>query len=62
MINPTMTDIGRNVIYLPRNQVGVITSFTDKYVFVRYGMGATSAATRREELEWVTKEGENEEA
>lgn len=52
MIDPTEADIGRKVIYVPRLQVGVITSFTENYVFVRYGDGSTSAATRREDLEW----------
>lgn len=31
---------------------GVITSFNDGYVFVRYGAGATSAATARSDLDW----------
>ncbi len=57
MIEPTETDIGRMVIY--RNlgghgkiEEGVISSFTDNYVFVRYGMGPTAAATRHKDLEW----------
>jgi hypothetical protein len=52
MINPTKADIGRNVVYQPRMQVGVITTFTEQYVFVKYGSGSTSAATKREDLEW----------
>jgi hypothetical protein len=59
MINPTADDIGRSVIYrepgdFPGRKVeaGVITSVNEKYVFVRYG-GVTSAATRREDLEWA---------
>ncbi len=55
MINPTDADIGRRVIY--RNgtpgyhEVGTITSFNPRYVFVRYH-GQTSMATRAEDLEW----------
>jgi len=61
MINPTEADIGRKVVYpgrsrveggFSRPQVGIITSFNEKYIFVRYGVGATSAATKREDLEW----------
>lgn len=53
MINPTEADIGRKVVYdRGYRQVGVITSLTENYVFVRYGSGSTSAATRREDLEW----------
>jgi hypothetical protein len=32
---------------------GIISSFNDRYVFVRYGMGYTSAATLHENLEWL---------
>jgi hypothetical protein len=55
MIEPTSTDIGRQVIYRDpgggKIEEGYITSFNTDYVFVRYG-GCTSAATRREALEW----------
>lgn len=59
MINPTSADVGRKVVYRERGdfpghkvEEGVITSFNDHCVFVRYGSGCTSAATRREDLEW----------
>ena len=55
MINPTKDDIGRKVIYHLNPamfEVGVITSFNDKYVFVRYGADIHSKATRREDLEY----------
>ena len=45
MIDPKNSDLGRKVIYRPpatdvanpRVEEGVLTSFTAKYVFVRYG-------------------------
>jgi hypothetical protein len=59
MIEPTLDDIGRKVVYRDLNTLrgskleeGTITSLTDAYVFVRYHSGGTSAATRREDLEW----------
>lgn len=58
MIEPTANDIGRMVIYRDfggrgKIEEGVITSFNDSYVFVRYGgNGTTSAATARGDLEW----------
>jgi hypothetical protein len=63
MINPTKADIGRKVIYrsalspdyLPaRPEEGVITSFNDKYVFVRYGASLTSQATDPRDLTWIS--------
>ena len=66
MIEPTKVDIGRRVLYMRPNrdyggpvEEGVITSFNDHCVFVRYGSGITSQATRREDLEWwqVTRGG-----
>lgn len=56
-IHPTKTDIGRAVVYrgyAGEVEQGTITSFNDEYVFVRYGLGSTSAATRRDQLEWLT--------
>lgn len=63
MIHPTPADIGRRVIYRPAiplpgappDEVGVITSFNDGYVFVRYGEDewATPQATARENLTWA---------
>lgn len=61
MLSPDVTnaDIGKRVIYrepvdYPGRKVetGVISSFNAQYVFVRYRQGFTSAATRREDLEW----------
>jgi len=57
MINPTKDDINRKVVYFDssgyKREEGVITSFNEHYVFVRYGGGTTSAATLREDLEWM---------
>lgn len=56
MINPTDADIGRQVIYerpYCARETGVITSFNDAVVFVRYGIGSTSQATEREDLSWA---------
>lgn len=60
MISPTNEDIGRKVIYRDfsgrgKIEEGVITSFNDYYVFVRYGANTTSAATSRGDLEWSTR-------
>lgn len=58
MINPEKNDIGRGVVYTPRfgpKEDGVITSFNDAYVFVRYKDQHPTAhgkATKREDLEW----------
>lgn len=55
MINPTESDVGRAVKYSPRGsmfEVGHITSFNERYVFVRYGTDGNAKATRREDLEW----------
>jgi len=55
LINPEEKDIGRAVRYTtPHNtqKYGIVTSFNDSFVFVRYGIGDTSAATKREHLEW----------
>jgi hypothetical protein len=57
MIEPTLEDIGRKVVYYPRytiggEQEGLISSFNRNWVFVRYGLGCTSQATKREDLEW----------
>jgi hypothetical protein len=65
MVEPTVNDIGRKVIYqlfgfLVSSNVcvpgfkeeGVITSFNKDFVFVRYGPDLHSKATRREDLVW----------
>ena len=55
MIEPKSDDVGRTVIYRPwdRPEEGVITSFNDHYIFVRYGADKNSKATRREDLKWA---------
>jgi hypothetical protein len=67
MLTPDVTpaDIGRRVIYREsvdhpgrKVETGVISSFTPQYVFVRY-RGVTSAATRREDLEWADADKSN---
>jgi hypothetical protein len=61
MIDPTHEDIGRKVVYTGNRypggklEEGVITSFNAHAVFVRYGTSGTSAATSREDLEWLTQ-------
>lgn len=57
MIDPRPEDEGRRVVYVVRRvprhaDVGVVTSWNDKYVFVRYGGDVGSKATRREDLHW----------
>ena len=55
MIEPKQSDIGRKVIYRVHSAEaveGVITSFNEKYVFVRFGKEEESAVTTREQLEW----------
>ncbi|MEO1085149.1 MAG: hypothetical protein AAFY88_12990 [Acidobacteriota bacterium] len=56
MINPTVDDIGRAVIYRTapdyKAEPGIITSFNRYVVFVRYGAEKHSQATARERLEW----------
>ena len=59
MIEPNKNDIGKGVVYTPKNEQGAITSFNDNYVFVRYKSqfpGAPGQATRREDLEWEAGE------
>lgn len=58
MIEPSEKDIGRKVIYkrspsMDTGEEGVITSFNDTYVHVRYGSDTHSKATRHHDLEWV---------
>lgn len=48
-------DVGRNVTYTAHHgerEHGVISSWNDTYVFVRYGMGSTAAATDPDQLEF----------
>lgn len=54
MIHPIPDDIGRMVVYTPpyaNREQGIITSFNDHYVFVRYGNSLQGIATRRQDLE-----------
>jgi hypothetical protein len=57
MIDPKPADIGRKVVYRDRTgwkvEEGVIMSFNDTCVFVRYGADTGSRATRREDLDWL---------
>ncbi len=58
MIDPTTDDIGREVTYYPRGHrreptIGVITSFNETCVFVRYGADVHSKGTDRRDLEWM---------
>jgi hypothetical protein len=61
MIEPTKDDIGRAVVYTGnrfpggRLEEGIITSFNDYRVFVRYGSDKGSKSTSRENLEWVRR-------
>jgi hypothetical protein len=64
MIYPTEQDIGRRVIYVPQHaqndthhkdaELGVISSFNNRFVFVRYDGDAhtNSKATYRINLHW----------
>ncbi len=56
MIEPTADDIGRKVVYERGDRPfdeGVITSFNEKYVFVRYGADTHSKATSRADLAYA---------
>ena len=59
MIEPVKADIGRAVIYTGnrypggKTEEGVITSFNDYAVFVRYGADKHSKGTSRQDLEWA---------
>lgn len=58
MIDPTQADIGRAVTYTGNRypggelEYGVITSFNDAAVFVRYDRKVQSEGTSRDDLEW----------
>ena len=49
------SDIGRKVVYksFTGNEEGVITSYNESYVFVRYGSDTGSQATRYEDLSFI---------
>lgn len=60
-LNDARNGIGRKVIYTPflgcdpdMTEIGVITSVTDQFVFVRYGSDINSKATRAEDLKFET--------
>jgi len=56
---PTNADIGRAVVYTPAHgpaEDGVLTSFNDSYVFVRFRSqhpAAGGQACRRQDLRWL---------
>lgn len=59
MIDPKPGDQGRRVIYtesgsFPGRKIdtGVISSWTDRYVFVYFGSGESAVATDRANLTW----------
>lgn len=56
-INVTDADIGRLVVYRTAPnfdpEQGIITSFNDKYVFVRYGNSIRGVATNPDDLDWA---------
>jgi hypothetical protein len=60
MIDPSQDDIGRAVIYTGnrypggKTEEGVITSFNNTAVFVRYGADKHSKGTARADLEWAS--------
>jgi hypothetical protein len=60
MIEPSNSDIGSKVVYTGNRypggklEEGVITSFNERWVLVRYGHDAYSKATSREDLEWMS--------
>jgi hypothetical protein len=55
MIDPKPADIGRKVVYRDlggwKVEEGVISSFNDTCVFIRYGADTGWKGTRREDLE-----------
>ena len=55
IIKVTDKDIGRKVIYDPGYKIeeGIITSFNDTYVFVRYGSDTNSKATYYRDLRYL---------
>lgn len=56
-IQPTAADIGRKVVYRTapnyEPEEGIITSFNESCVFVRYGTSINGIATSREDLDWL---------
>ncbi len=66
MIEPKEADIGRAVTYTGNTylggkpEYGVITSFNDSAVFVRYDGKQQSQATSREDLKWQFSKSESD--
>lgn len=60
MIEPTEKDVGRGVVYTGNRypggalEQGVITSFNEHSVFVRYKGDTGSKGTARVDLEWLS--------
>lgn len=57
MIKPAPEDLGREVFYLSNfpgdsPQPGKISSFNDRFVFVRFGNSATAQACDPRDLYW----------
>jgi len=57
----TNNDIGRKVIYRHKHGVdlleeGIITSYNDKFVFVKYGADSFSKATKASDLTFLGNE------
>ena len=58
MVEPSENDIGRLVVYTGNRypggklEEGIITSYNDHCVFVRYSGELHSKATSRKDLEW----------
>lgn len=63
MVNPKKDDVGRAVIYTGnrypggKTEEGVITSFNEATVFVRYGADKHSKGTSPADLEWSSPRG-----
>jgi hypothetical protein len=59
MIEPTMKDVGRQVVYKqawmqPKDyEHGIVTGFNEHFVFVRYGSETQAKSTKREDLTWA---------
>lgn len=50
------SDVGRGVVYTPAvgpREDGVISSWSDEWVFVRYGKNRTASATDPRELDFL---------
>lgn len=56
MIEPTVNDIGRRVVFRDRAiglvEEGTVESYNPRYVWVKYDGDPVSKATRRQDLEW----------